>query len=282
MSWRASAGEPVAAPASGDRLDDPVDDRVEHPREWRSSAARSPRPPRRSPVPRTARRARTPRAVGRIVAKPERTEVEPRKVGRVGQIEADGWQLGVKARGKVIALAVEVRPRLGEPRLPVVQAANVASAPGEPTAPNTCAGSVFIARSTPAWPKCATAHRRPARLKDLLAALTVTVRAAASSLSERDRDVVAPGMREVGPDLVADDQQVVLLGDLGDRGELFARRTRAGRVVRIAQQYRSVRASTTLRAAPGRSANRSDRAGSRRGDGRGLGRPRRRTGGRPA
>ena len=80
----------------------------------------------------------------------------------------------------------------------------------------------------------ATAQRMPARLNDLLAAVMVTVRAAASADSDGEGDVRRAGEDEIAPDLVADHEQVVLLGDLGDGREFVATEGAAHRVVRIA------------------------------------------------
>ena len=89
------------------------------------------------------------------------------------------------------------------------------------------------ARSS-AEPKCITAARRPAMLNPFVAEVIVTVRAAISGESVAIGICVAAWIDEVGVDLVAEDDEVALDGQVAERHQLLAGEDAAGRIVRVA------------------------------------------------
>ena len=72
-------------------------------------------------------------------------------------------------------------------------------------------------------------------LKALVADVSVTVRAASGRIECSDGDVGGGRVDEVGVDLVADDEEVVLLGQPGQLFQLGGGEDVAGRVLRVAE-----------------------------------------------
>ena len=65
--------------------------------------------------------------------------------------------------------------------------------------------------------------------------VTVIVRAATSATERRERHVVVAGVDELGVDLVADDDEIVLGGELGNPLQLGSLEHSARRVLRMAE-----------------------------------------------